>query len=48
VIVENRWAPAATSRPSCGHANDGHTLGLMINGNMTIARLLNPKIATTR
>jgi tripartite-type tricarboxylate transporter receptor subunit TctC len=26
------------------HASDDHTIGLMINGNMTIARLLNPKL----
>jgi tripartite-type tricarboxylate transporter receptor subunit TctC len=26
-------------------ATDGHTLGLMINGNLTIAKLLNPKLA---
>jgi tripartite-type tricarboxylate transporter receptor subunit TctC len=26
-------------------ATDGHTIGLMINGNMTIAKLLNPKLA---
>jgi tripartite-type tricarboxylate transporter receptor subunit TctC len=25
-------------------STDGHTLGLMINGNMTIARILNPKV----
>ena len=26
-------------------ATDGHTIGVMINGNMTIARILNPKVA---
>jgi tripartite-type tricarboxylate transporter receptor subunit TctC len=45
VIVENRvGAGGNIAAETVAHATDNHTLGLMINGNMTIARLLNPKI----
>lgn len=46
VIVENRVGAAGNIAAQwVAQANDQHTLGLMINGNMTVARLLNPKLA---
>ena len=46
VIVDNRvGAGGNIGADIVAKATDRHTIGLMINGNMTIARLLNPKIA---
>ncbi len=46
VIVENKVGAAGNiAADAIAKATDGHTIGLMINGNMTIAKLLNPKLA---
>lgn len=46
VIVDNRvGAGGNIGADIVARATDQHTIGLMINGNMTIAKLLNPKIA---
>jgi tripartite-type tricarboxylate transporter receptor subunit TctC len=45
VIVENKvGAGGNIAADLVAKSTDGHTLGLMINGNMTIAKLLNPKL----
>jgi tripartite-type tricarboxylate transporter receptor subunit TctC len=45
VIVENKvGAGGNIAADLVAKATDDHTIGLMINGNMTVARLLNPKL----
>lgn len=45
VVVENKvGAGGNIAADHVAKSTDGHTLGLMINGNMTIARILNPKV----
>ena len=45
VIVENKvGAGGNIAADYVAKANDNHTIGLMINGNMTIAKLLNPQL----
>jgi len=45
VIVENKvGAGGNIAADYVARATDDHTIGLMINGNMTIAKLLNPKL----
>ncbi|MDE2419157.1 MAG: tripartite tricarboxylate transporter substrate binding protein [Burkholderiales bacterium] len=45
VIVENKVGAAGNiAADTVAKATDDHTIGLMINGNMTIAKLLNPKL----
>lgn len=45
VIVENKVGAAGNiAADLVAKATDDHTIGLMINGNMTIAKLLNPRL----
>ena len=45
VIVENRVGAGGNIGASVvASATDNHTIGLMINGNLTIAKLINPKV----
>jgi len=45
VIVENKvGAGGNIGADAVAKARDGHTIGLFINGNLTIARLLNPQL----
>jgi tripartite-type tricarboxylate transporter receptor subunit TctC len=45
VLVENKVGAAGNiAADAVAKATDNHTIGLMINGNMTIAKLLNPKL----
>jgi len=45
VIVDNRvGAGGNIGADIVARATDDHTIGVMINGNMTIAKLLNPKV----
>jgi tripartite-type tricarboxylate transporter receptor subunit TctC len=45
VIVDNRvGAGGNIGADAVAKAHDDHTIGLMINGNMTIARMINPAV----
>ncbi|MFT4194331.1 Bug family tripartite tricarboxylate transporter substrate binding protein [Ottowia sp.] len=45
VVVDNRvGAGGNIGADAVAKASDGHTIGLMINGNMTISKLLNPAV----
>jgi len=45
VVVENKvGAGGNIAAQAVASATDGHTIGVMINGNLTIARILNPAL----
>ena len=45
IVIDNKpGAGGNIGADAVAKATDGHTIGLMINGNMTIARLLNPAV----
>ena len=45
VVVENKvGAGGNIGADAVAKARDGHTIGLFINGNLTIARLINPRL----
>ena len=45
VIIENKvGAGGNIATEAVARATDGHTLGLMVSGNLTIARMLNPQV----
>ena len=45
VVVENKvGAGGNIGADAVARATDGHTIGVMINGNLTIAKLINPKL----
>lgn len=45
VVVENKvGAGGNIAADAVAKATDGHTIGLFINGNLTIAKLLNPQV----
>lgn len=45
VVVENRpGAGGNLAADAVAKASDGHTLGVVINGNLTTAKMLNPKL----
>jgi len=49
VVVDNKvGAGGNIAADAVAKATDGHTLGLMINGNMTIAASSTPRFPTTR
>ena len=46
VVVENKvGAGGNIAAQAVASATDGHTIGVMINGNLTIARILNPALS---
>jgi len=49
VVAENKvGAGGNIAADQVARTNDGHTIGLMINGNLTIAKILTRQRPTTR